>query len=217
MPVKSIWPVYGPGSKSNSQVLENNADDNPSGNLKGDSLSYSSIQRISQLTNEQLKRYPPDIQNSLIQIQNTLSVNHRVKLGPLKLPNGSTYEGEYYKGVKDGYGALIYADGSKYDGEWKNDSACGKGKWLNNRGDVYEGDLINDKANGVGKYTYANGFTYEGQWLDDKFHGKGKEIWVDGTIVICTYVHGNKEGNGEIQFVDGSFYKGEFKNDAITG
>lgn len=49
-------------------------------------------------------------------IQETLGVNTRVKLGPLKLPNGSTYEGEYLRGLKDGYGTLVYADGSKYIG-----------------------------------------------------------------------------------------------------
>ena len=43
-------------------------------------------------------------------------MNSRVKLGPLKLPNGSTYEGEYLRGMKDGYGTLVYADGSKYIG-----------------------------------------------------------------------------------------------------
>lgn len=216
-PNKSTWHSYAsgskPGSKTNSQVLGGQSQSN----FGQGGVNYSSIQRISQLTSSQLKKYPPDVQSALLQIQATLNQNKRVKLGPLKLPNGSTYDGEYYRGVKDGYGTLVYADGSKYIGEWKNDSANGKGKWLNNRGDVYEGELVNDKANGYGKYTYANGFTYEGEWVDDKFHGKGKETWVDGTIVVCTYTHGNKEGKGEIKFVDGSFYKGDFKNDAITG
>ena len=32
---------------------------------------------------------------------------------------GSLYEGEWFNGLKDGMGIMIYANGERYDGFWK--------------------------------------------------------------------------------------------------
>ena len=40
----------------------------------------------------------------------------RAKPGPIKLPDGAIYEGEWLNGKKDGYGILQKRDGLRYEG-----------------------------------------------------------------------------------------------------
>ena len=47
--------------------------------------------------------------------------------GCLKSADGSTYNGAYVKGKKEGYGVLEKVDGSKHAGYWKNDEPLEKG------------------------------------------------------------------------------------------
>ena len=106
--------------------------------------------------------------------------------GKARLPNGDTYEGDYYNGYrhglgryvfhkrepgkirnasytgyyeknkKNGQGTFLYPDGAKYEGCWKNDLRIGFGCYFYANGDVYRGDWATDKRHGYGTYTYAN-------------------------------------------------------------
>ena len=51
----------------------------------------------------------------MLKYENTV----RVKLGPIKLDDGSVYEGEWLNGKKDGFGILLLNDGSRYEGEFE--------------------------------------------------------------------------------------------------
>ena len=47
--------------------------------------------------------------------------------GKTVYPNGDTYEGEYDKGKRQGYGVYSFSDGERYEGQWYQDQQHGKG------------------------------------------------------------------------------------------
>ena len=58
--------------------------------------------------------------------------------------DGSTYEGNFDHGYRQGHGIERFADGSVYEGEWKRETThgvrCGEGKWTEAKAGVcYEG------------------------------------------------------------------------------
>ena len=42
-------------------------------------------------------------------------------LGPYEYPDGSTYEGQFRYGLRNGWGKCVYADGSVYEGFFMDD------------------------------------------------------------------------------------------------
>ena len=42
----------------------------------------------------------------------------RVGLGHLEIPNGSTYDGSFSKGLPNGIGVMRFPDSSRYEGEF---------------------------------------------------------------------------------------------------
>ena len=41
-------------------------------------------------------------------------------------PLRNTYDGEFVRGLREGYGIYYYANGARYEGEWKDNMKCGK-------------------------------------------------------------------------------------------
>ena len=41
-------------------------------------------------------------------------------------PLRNTYDGEFVKGLRHGYGTFHYANGARYEGEWANNMKHGK-------------------------------------------------------------------------------------------
>ena len=75
-----------------------------------------------------------------------MGVANPIKLPPILMDTGATYEGEWKDGVREGTGIQIWTDGSRYTGTWKNDKSCGKGVLEHADGDVYEGEWEEDKG-----------------------------------------------------------------------
>ena len=111
----------------------------------------------------------------------------RVKLGKIRMDNGSIYEGEWLHGLPNGSGVMNWQNGSIYAGQWDNGIAHGLGKLLFFRGEYYEGNFVLDKAEGYGEYYFKDGTVYKGQWAADKQNGKGTETWADGTLYVGEY------------------------------
>ena len=60
--------------------------------------------------------------------------------------DGSEYEGEWLKGVRNGYGIFTFPNCKvKYEGEWYNDTRNGWGITTFSNGIVREGEYRNDK------------------------------------------------------------------------
>ena len=75
--------------------------------------------------------------------------------GKMFWKDGSFYDGEWEKGVIDGFGTKK-TPGLYYEGFFKDGHKYGKGKNIFGDGEVHEGDYENGLLNGHGNITYAN-------------------------------------------------------------
>lgn len=55
-------------------------------------------------------------------------VDHAARTGVMTSADGSTYDGEYKDGDRQGYGTSVSAAGNKYEGEWAHGYRNGQGK-----------------------------------------------------------------------------------------
>lgn len=108
--------------------------------------------------------------------------------GRLIYPDGSRYEGDFVKGLREGTGYLRQ-NKAVYQGEFKADKREGKGH-LSFNGGYFDGDWKNGKRNGqgtlffnlpslLGGYEWKEG-SYAGQFNDDKIDGELKYTTYDG-------------------------------------
>lgn len=141
------------------------------------------------------------------------------EFGPLKYKqNGDTYKGQYYQGLKNGFGEYTTVAGEGYIGEFRNDVKHGKGRLVFANGDLYEGDFKGGFAEGKGKFfNKETGSVYEGDFKSNRQNGKGKELFKDGAYYEGDFGNDKKTGNGLFVFADGSRYTGMFKDDEIQG
>ncbi|XP_037092653.1 MORN repeat-containing protein 3-like isoform X3 [Pollicipes pollicipes] len=95
-----------------------------------------------------------------------------------------------------GDGAQFYPDGESYEGEWRRDRRHGWGRMFYKDGSLYEGGWSLGVREGRGLLRKADGNMYEGTWHRDNKHGPGlyehtrtgqmqEGIWVDG-VVRCS-------------------------------
>uniref|UniRef100_A0A3B4TLX9 Uncharacterized protein n=1 Tax=Seriola dumerili TaxID=41447 RepID=A0A3B4TLX9_SERDU len=114
--------------------------------------------------------------------------------GAYTWPNGSTYTGEVYNGIRHGTGIYKCAiNGVLYRGQWDQGKRHGKGvvyynqdktswykgDWVKNnreglgeRCNRYTGDFVQGQRHGLGTFYYAGGAIYEGEWKNNKKDGK---------------------------------------------
>ena len=142
--------------------------------------------------------------------------NHRQGKGKYKYSNGNVYNGDWYCGLREGWGSMKYSDGI-YVGEWKKDKREGKGTmtWVRGEraGDEYNGDWKDDEENGYGKLTQEDDLYYEGEWKDGYFHGKGIRKYDDG-IYEGDFKYDKRDGQGKMTYNEKykGVYEGGWKN-----
>ena len=83
--------------------------------------------------------------------------------------NKPVYKGEFYKGLRHGFGMFIYFDGTTYEGN-------------------YEDDMKKH-----GKETYYDGSYYDGEWKNDLANGHGEFVDFSGKKTIGTFKNGDIE------------------------
>lgn len=145
------------------------------------------------------------------------TINHPI-FGPYLYENGDSYKGQFFKGLREGYGELVTKDGEAYFGTWKEDKMDGKGRYIFKSGCYYEGELVNGKFEGKGTFKDLEvGSTYVGKFKDGYQHGSGKETYKDGSVYDGQFKESSKHGLGILKFPDGGKFSGDFKNDLIDG
>ena len=96
----------------------------------------------------------------------------------------STYEGEFYNGIRQGKGKFIHKDGTIATGHFIDGQLMGYGIRTSDDGTKYEGEFVNYRQHGNGKMTFANGASFDGFWVSDRMY-TGKYTNYDGKV---TYI-----------------------------
>ena len=98
-------------------------------------------------------------------------------IGPFKYHNGSTYAGQYFKGLRSGMGEEIDMRGNYYSGNFKNDLKHGQGIEYFVNGDVYIGLYERGLCHGKGTFIENNEATiYDGELKNGRKDGLGEYL-----------------------------------------
>ena len=67
------------------------------------------------------------------------------------------FQGEWWRGARQGWGRMVYASGDYFEGEWEAGLRHGEGVLVYANGNVYEGEWEGDKKEGKGRFSHASG------------------------------------------------------------
>lgn len=131
-----------------------------------------------------------------------------------KYPNGDYYEGEWKKGLPNGYGKMMYANGNTYEGQWILGQFVGTGKMVYSNNNVYQGEWKENLYNGAGIMKYASGNIYDGNWNMGEASGRGKFMDRQNNTFEGTFERGVPTV-GRLVYDNGDFCEGIFKSSNI--
>ena len=151
---------------------------------------------------------------------------------PFYGPNYEVYHGQWFEGVKHGYG-LQYDDRGVYGGFWEAGNWRGEASFDYPHGLTYKGNFgtqMNHKsgdiefepmtnnpyANGIpndpnGLYQFGDGSTYQGSIVDARVTGQGKYINAMGEVFEGEFKDGVLHGQGKHTDVLGNVFEGRFR------
>ncbi|XP_045473888.1 MORN repeat-containing protein 3-like [Harmonia axyridis] len=134
--------------------------------------------------------------------------NKKQGKGALLARFGKLYEGDFYKGRREGFGVLssfVPATNTftlEYRGDWKGGHMHGKGLRIFPDGSFYLGNFKWDKRSGYGQLWNKDCSFYDGDWLLDKYHGEGMFIFQNGNRYEGEWENGLKHGKGRYFHLD---------------
>lgn len=153
-------------------------------------VKYETQKRLNRIRSYRLHSYCSHLANEFEYMANFI-FNSTGNLEIIEYSN-AVYYGEVLRGVKHGYGIIIYEDGNFYMGQFRNNERSGEGIRLDNKGNIYKGDFRDNSFNGEGcayfkdtdievdgifanydivkVYGASNNFSYE-------IEGKGKMVY----------------------------------------
>lgn len=145
----------------------------------------------------------------------------------MRQADGSTYEGMFNYGIKEGTGAEIYPNGDTYVGHFRNGQPDGYGKYLSKNGDMYLGNFNQGKRHGKGKWTcariikedklYIQRSQYTGDVESDTKTGKGQIVFSSGGQYEGDFVNNKRHGFGRMIWCDGTVYEGQWVDGLAEG
>ena len=138
--------------------------------------------------------------------------------GKINLKDGRTYEGTFVDGKLEGEGTYINNKGDIYIGGFIGGKLNGKGKIIQKRENINKSNGGNEQENINNKDNNDdNNLVYEGEIKDFKREGHGVEKCPE-YVYDGNFHDDMKNGQGSIKYLKlGRKYKGEFKNNEITG
>merc|ERR1719474_1233541 len=134
-------------------------------------------------------------------------------------PNAiSRYVGPDDKTLPEGWGEMKYQDGSSYLGDWARGLREGCGVLVSAGGTSrYLGSWRQDRQTGWGSLLYDNGAHFKGEFVDGKFHGQGALTWPEGHTYTGQFLYGVEEGRGTLAYPDNSRYSGTWQRGQPVG
>ena len=95
-------------------------------------------------------------------------------MGHMELSNGSTYDGQFQKGLPNGVGVMRFPDSSRYEGELMQGWFHGHGIYFTVDGMKFEGEFRGGRIWGNGFLSYSDGTPgTEGYFQDSRFSKEG--------------------------------------------
>jgi hypothetical protein len=155
--------------------------------------------------------------------------------------DGTTYDGDWVAGVREGHavwksaagsvfvgmyhknepvsGALTRPNGERYEGAFAADGPHGTGKYFWPDGNRYEGPVDSRGRNGHGTMFFPGGDSLECDWKDDqRVDGHGRYLWANGEIYDGNFVNGVRDGDCTSRFPSGDTFAGQcHANKWVTG
>ncbi|XP_008300148.1 radial spoke head 10 homolog B, partial [Stegastes partitus] len=142
-------------------------------------------------------------------------------------PDGNSYEGEVYSGIRHGSGTYKCTKNYlSYKGQWYQGERHGKGTVYYNEDKTswYKGEWMKNNREGWGVRCYPSGNIYSGEWKNNMRHGEGTMKWLkQGQEYVGTWQDGVQHGRGThvwiLRRVDGSqyFQSNHYKGDFVQG
>lgn len=122
----------------------------------------------------------------------------------------TTYEGEFFEGLKSGQGQLTQTSTGKniYNGEWYMDVPCGYGTFILNGGHIYTGYMKNGVPDGEGHCRYIDGGEYSGLWKNGRRNGYGSYVGPSLDEYKGKWVGDLRSGYGVWKSARGDIYDG---------
>ena len=147
--------------------------------------------------------------------------------GMLTWPCGTTYKGNFTKGVRQGRGVMCWPSGDKYVGEWRKGKRDGEGDFFEKGGKVYTGQWVQDKPSGKGRLYYPDGTKFVGHFNYGIFV-QGECLLPDGSKQIGEWSNNGPSSPGLAQTSsvltkgkwlqpDGSFLNGLWDQNKLHG
>ena len=131
---------------------------------------------------------------------------------------GETYIGDWFQGLKHGYGVMTSHARSDfhYSGYWMNGEPHGYGL-LKEGGTSYEGKFNSGKRHGTGRETLADGTEYIGHYRNNTFDGMGCEVFPSGGRFEGQFKRNTRHGLGKMIWPDGASWQGVWTEGVAHG
>jgi hypothetical protein len=88
--------------------------------------------------------------------------------GRMRFASGSTYIGQWKKGIIHGNGKMTWKNGARYVGQWKEGVRSGFGTYHWPGGSAYQGGWEDNRRSGPGIYQSAEGKVHIGYWQGER-------------------------------------------------
>lgn len=120
------------------------------------------------------------------------------------------YIGDFHKGQGDGHVYILDGDKLRYDGEWKKGMLNGYGEMYAEDGSfTYSGDFKKDEFSGHGTKLYSDSTMYVGDFKNGEYCGKGVLYAGDGSEVYRgRWKEGLYNGKGTLSDTAAGMYAG---------
>jgi hypothetical protein len=122
----------------------------------------------------------------------------------IEICKGSTFEGIFKNGKKEGIGKLTFQDGAYYIGEFYSNNICGIGTFYFKDNRIYQGEWKENRMNGSGILTWPNGNIFYGNFVQDKKDGFGV-YYAYNKIYIANWK--NSKMQGTVYLVEKGLFK----------
>lgn len=143
------------------------------------------------------------------------SLDHKAR-NLITYSNNSSYDGLCSAfGVKHGYGVFKDTDGSTYDGEFNYGKREGEGTFTLGSYS-YKGEWLENHKHGKGVET-TDDYTYTGEFNRGNKQGEGRKEFTNGDVYTGEFERNVEEGYGEMVFKDGTVYKGQWRKGKANG